>query len=315
MNGTSAYVTIPSAPSLQNSNAITVEAWVFPEPSLSYVNNNNGWFIVKSDGQSVSSARSYEISWQTNNINGINGPTGAGVAVQLFLNAATWAGLGANLPESNWVHVAFTFNSASGLLQLFTNGVLSSSTTNDISGTVPLAGQFLRQTTLPLNLGGERISEGPLFAAGYMDEVRIWNTNRTSIQIEESRFCRLTGTESNLVGYWSFDGTNAIDLTGNGNNGTLEGGAVIVPINGPDVVHDGVCGAPYIDPASLSYSAATGFRQKILGPSGMTLAVETSTNLADWSTLFILPNFTGEFEFDDVDDIGLPQRFYRVVPQ
>jgi hypothetical protein len=219
--------------------------------------------------------------------------------------------VGAPLPYSNWVHVAATFNSASGLFQLYTNGVLASSTNNATGTGGPLAGQFLRQTTLPLKLGGETLIEGPVFAAGYLDEVRIWNTNRTSIQIEESRFCRLTGTESNLTAYWNFDATNAIDLTGNGNNGTLDGGAVIVPINGQDVVHDGVCGAPYIDPASLSYSAVTGFRQKILGPSGMTLAVETSTNLADWSTLFILPNFTGEFDFDDVDDIGLPLRFYR----
>jgi hypothetical protein len=47
----------------------------------------------------------------------------------------------------------------------------------------------------------------------------------------------------------------------------------------------------------------------------MTIAVETSTNLADWSTLFILPNFTGEFEFDDVDDVSLPQCFYKIVAQ
>lgn len=309
LNGTSACVAIPSAGGLQNSNAITVEAWIYPKRPG---NGINGQFIVKGDDQNNNTSRSYEMDWFTDSP---DTPIGEGVEVSLFLNTTTWAVLGATLPETNWVHVAFTFNSASGLFQLFTNGVLSSSTTNDSSGKVRLAGQFLRQTTLPLNLGGETIPEGPTFAAGYMDEVRIWNTNRTSIQIEESRFCRLTGTASNLVAYWNFDATNAIDLTGNGNSGTLEGGAVIVAINGPDVAHDGVCGAPYIDPASLSYSAVTGFRQKILGPSGMTVAVETSTNLADWSTLFVLPNFTGEFEFDNLDDIGLPQGFYRAVAQ
>lgn len=92
-----------------------------------------------------------------------------------------------------------------------------------------------------------------------MDEVRIWNTNRTATQIAETRFCRLTGTESNLVGYWNFDQTNAVDLTGNGNDGTLEGGAVIVPINGPDVVHDGVCGEPYFDTATASAVVTNGF--------------------------------------------------------
>jgi hypothetical protein len=167
---------------------------------------------------------------------------GEGVVVNLFLNTATWASLPVILPETNWIHMAFTYCSANGLFQLFTNGVLATSTTNDASGTIPLIGQLLRQTTLPLNFGGDTLPGLPLFAAGYMDEVRIWNTNRTGDQIAETRFCRLTGTESNLAAYWNFDGTNAIDLTGNGNNGTLEGGAQIVPIVGNDAIHAGVCG-------------------------------------------------------------------------
>jgi hypothetical protein len=248
LNGTSAYVTIPSAASLQNSNAITVEAWIYANAPQS---DNNGQFMVKGDDQIHYSSRSYEMDWFTNG-------SGQVFSANLFLNTTTWAQLWTILPASNWVHVAFTFDSASGLFQLFTNGVLATNTTLS-TNTVPLAGQFLRQTTLPLNFGGETIPEGPTFVAGYMDEVSIWNTNRTAIQIAETRFCRLTGTESNLVGYWNFDNSTANDLTTNGNNGTLEGGAVIMPNNGADVAHEGVCGEPYFDTATASAVVTNGF--------------------------------------------------------
>lgn len=237
LNRSTSYVSIPSAPDLQNPTNITVEAWIYPEPPP---NGNHGWFIVKSDGQINYSARSYEWDWVTN---GGNTGIGEGVEVSLFLNTATWAALGASLPEMNWVHVAATYSSASGLFQLFTNGVLAATTTNDISGTVPLIGQQIRQTTLPVNFGGETLVEGPVFAAGYMDEVRIWNTARSAQDIYGNMFCRLTGTETNLAGYWNFDDGTANDLTGHGHNGTLEGNAQIVPIVGTDAVHAGVCGA------------------------------------------------------------------------
>src|ERR1700722_5421819 len=253
LSGNSAYVTIPNTPSLQPSNAITVEAWIYPEPPTE---SQHGWYIIKSDAQSIDTQRSYEFDWETNG--GNTGVAHPGIEVSFFLNTSTWALLGAPLPYSNWVHVAATFNSVSGLFQLYTNGVLASSTTNATGIGGPLAGQFLRQTDLPLNIGGETLSEGPVCAAAYMDEVRIWNTNRTSIQIEESRFCHLTGTESNLTAYWNFDATNAMDLTGNGNNGTLEGGAVVVPINGPDVVHDGACG-PFSHAATAIGVVTNGF--------------------------------------------------------
>jgi hypothetical protein len=303
LNGTSAYVSVPSSPTLQPSNAITVEAWIYPVQGASA----SPYFINNGDGQNNASQRTYELTWA------------AGVLeFDLFLNQSTWAAITAPAASNQWVHVAATYNSSAGLLQLYTNGVLAASTTLDASGTISLAGQKLRQTFQPLLFGvclaDFQIERANTWASGYLDEIRIWNTNRSGIQIAESRFCHLTGAESNLVAYWNFDGTNAVDLTGHGNNGTLEG-AVIVPINGQDTVHDGVCGAPYFDRASLSFSTNTGFHQKIYGPSGMTLEIERSTNLTEWSPLLVLPNFNGEIEFYDVDATDLSQSFYKIVPQ
>jgi hypothetical protein len=304
LNGTSAYVSIPSSSSLQPSNAITVEAWMFPVPSGA----NNPFFVGKSDGQNSTSQRTYEMTWP-----------GGILYFNLFVGTATYGVVTAPIPSNQWTHIAATYASSTGTLSLYTNGTFAQATTVDASGRISLVGQTIRQTAQPLCFGVcptvEELGEGDTFAAGYLDEIRIWNTNLSGIQIAENRFCKLTGAEANLTAYWNFDGTNVIDLTGNGNNGTRMGGAAIQPIAGQDTVHQGICGAPYFDPASLSFSEATGFHQKLYGPSGMTLEIETSTNLKTWMPLFTLPNFSGELEFDDPEAVGLPQRFYTIVPQ
>lgn len=52
---------------------------------------------------------------------------------------------------------------------------------------------------------------------GLVDEVRVWNTNRTQTQIQENKDRELTGSETNLQGYWQLDG-NGLDETGNNND-------------------------------------------------------------------------------------------------
>jgi hypothetical protein len=301
LDGSSGYVSIPSSPDLQNPTDITVEAWVYPKPPHSNINGNYGWFVVKSDGQNATSARSYEINWG-------NTGNGEGIIASIFFSDGTWSQVWASLPETNWVHVACTFSSTSGVFRLFTNGVSANTAS-------ALAGKTLRQTTLALELGGETIIQGPLFATGYMDEVRIWNKARTQAEIAESRFCRLTGSESNLAGYWSFDTGTAADLTGHGHDGALQSGASFVPIPAQDVVHQGICGPPYFDPASLAYTPGAGFHQTVYGPSGLDLEVDASTNLLNWLPLFVLTNFSGRFEFVDPAALNFQQRFYRSVAQ
>jgi len=116
---------------------------------------------------------------------------------------------------------------------------LAAATTNDASGTVPLIGQQIRQTTLPVKFSGP----GDVFVTGFMDEARVWTKARTADEIYQNRYCRLTGTEPNLAGYWNFDDGTANDVTGHGHNGTFAGAAQVVPIVGSDAVHAGTCGA------------------------------------------------------------------------
>ncbi|MGD9700688.1 LamG domain-containing protein [Acinetobacter sp.] len=59
---------------------------------------------------------------------------------------------------------------------------------------------------------------------GQIDEVRIWNTARTSSEIRENMMRQLDGNESGLLAYYRLNettGTVVYDATSNGHNGTL----------------------------------------------------------------------------------------------
>jgi len=232
LDGSGDYVSVPSASDLQNPTEITVEAWIYPQQG----SQNTDLFINKSDNVNSFSSRSYELGWVANADGG--GP-GNDVRFVVFLNNGYWTFVHALAPSNTWVHVAGCFSSSRGVVQLFTNGVLADTTT-EANGT-PLTGTLLRQTTMPVRFG--RGDYSPYFYAhGYMDEARIWNKARTQAEIASRRFCRLSGSETNLAGYWNFDDGTANDLTTNGHNGTFFGDAQAVPIVGNDAVHAGVCG-------------------------------------------------------------------------
>ena len=239
VTGGGQYATIPSAPAIQPSNAITVELWFLPLATAMA----NPVVLNKGDGQNVSSARSFEVDWKPSN----------GTSFQLFLGSSTWAGLTVPAPVNQWVHFAAAYDSATSTINIFTNGILAASTPNDVGGS-PLNGRKVRQTTLPLTFGLIQ-GLGNTYFNGSIDEVRIWNFARSGAEISRDLHARLTGAEPGLVGYWQFDGGTVADLTTNANNGSLAGGAQIVAITGADIPH---IGAPTIPQLSQSLAVAPG---------------------------------------------------------
>lgn len=302
---TGSYVIVPSSPELQNSTEITIEAWIYP---LLTANSKGPGFLNKGDGGSASSSRSYELGLD------LSGQFGSGmkVALSLFLGSDTWALHEAPIRYAEWTHVAGTYSSTRGLFQIFINGELVGSTTNDASTTVRLLGKTLRQTTLPLVFGENPLVSGT-FTTGMMDEVRIWNKARTAQEISENMSRRLSGSEASLAGYWNFDDGSARDLTGNGHNGGLNGNALVVPIQGVDVVHVNTGPVFGFDVLRLGYSSVRGFRQRIQGPSGSAVGIESSTNLMDWQPLIIFTDISGAVEFIDLSATNYTKRFYRMA--
>jgi hypothetical protein len=130
-----------------------------------------------------------------------------------------------SLVPGRWLHVACV--SGPGGMKLYVDGVLADSK--------PFTGSFASHRLIGRNLLG-RSSNGedgnPGFLFGQMDEVRVWNVERTAEQIRETISKQLTGNEPGLVGLWNFDdpANPGRDASLKGNHGSLKGNArTVVP--------------------------------------------------------------------------------------
>jgi flagellin-like hook-associated protein FlgL len=131
---------------------------------------------------------------------------------------------GVSANDGAWHHLAVTWQSSNGDLKVFKDGVVDYSGTLSAGSTMMPAGSLV--------IGQEQDSIGGNFESnqafiGSIDEIRIWNHSRTQAEIQTTMNTILDGDESGLVGYWNFNDGTAIDLSGNGNHGTLHGSAQI----------------------------------------------------------------------------------------
>lgn len=119
------------------------------------------------------------------------------------------------LADGKWHHVAATRQRSSGAMALYVDGELvASGTGSTYSLNAP--------TTMRLGC----LAPGLNFFHGQMDEVRIWNTVRSQVQIQAYLGRPLAGNESDLVAYWKLDecsGTLVADTTGHGYDASLSG--------------------------------------------------------------------------------------------
>ncbi|MDZ7344024.1 MAG: LamG domain-containing protein, partial [candidate division KSB1 bacterium] len=109
-----------------------------------------------------------------------------------------------------WTHVAFTFDNAADMVRIYVNGREAG------SGKVQI--KDMPDTDAAILMGYHPYD--PSRMKGVLDEVRIWNYARHGNEIRQSMHQSLTGSETGLIGYWTFDegqGQYAADVTGNGN--------------------------------------------------------------------------------------------------
>ncbi len=198
------YISFAASPVYDNST-LTIEAWIkstsnFPEREI--------------------------VSW---------GNTGTDAVVEFRMqegklqfgidpknNLSDWdAVIGStNINTGNWTHVAVVKSGTS--VKLYVNGIEDGSKT---IVKVPTVNQF--------TIGTMRQKGVPFFSTwtnkyyyfpGQIDEVRIWNSVRTTAEIRESMMKTLLGNETGLVAYYRFDqydGSILYDLTSNHYDGTL----------------------------------------------------------------------------------------------
>lgn len=122
--------------------------------------------------------------------------------------------------DGNWHHVAVVFSNPGNNVKLYVDGVL------DAQGSLTVAANTGTSNNVMI---GKRI-DGLNHFQGDIDEVRIWNYDRTQAEIQANMNFELCNN-NDLTAYYKFnDGTpnannasvtTTIDNSGNGNNGTL----------------------------------------------------------------------------------------------
>jgi hypothetical protein len=153
-NGTSSWVTVPDAPSLDLTNGMTLEAWVNPS-ALS------GWRTALLKESSGNLAYAMYANDNTPN---------PAVTVRIGTGDSSAVGTSA-LPLNTWTHLAATYDGAQ--LRLYVNGVQAGSRAQ--TGNMAVS-------TGPLRVGGNAVWTE--FFAGLIDEVRVYNRALSAAEIQ-----------------------------------------------------------------------------------------------------------------------------------
>jgi len=169
-NGTSNYVDLGNPALLKLTGSMTLEAWVQAAGNPP----DDGQIIAKSDGAG---------GWQFKT-SPDTGPETFGVAVSASGGASAQRYSTTVRTLNTWYHVAGVYNSATGTLDVYVNGVLSSGT---LRGTIPAA-QF--DQAVNVNIGRRT---GGYFFNGLIDEVRIYNRALSQAEIQTDMITPIGG--------------------------------------------------------------------------------------------------------------------------
>jgi hypothetical protein len=207
-DGSSSIVSVPASSSVNLSDAITIEAWVYPTKSSTTVQD-----VICKSSSAVNNG--YIFPRFTKRLE----------SLQFFLNinGYGWQTLSVSYGEdklNKWHHLAATYDGY--YMTIYIDGVLA--------GTQAFAGTITVNNN-PLTIGGQ--SGYTENFGGKIDEARIWSRALTPCEINNNLTCELNGPQTGLSAYYKFNqgilnGINlgistVTDASGNGNDGTMSG--------------------------------------------------------------------------------------------
>ncbi|MEM1094258.1 MAG: LamG-like jellyroll fold domain-containing protein [Bacteroidota bacterium] len=190
-DGTEDFVRVPDASALDVTTTFTIEAWIWPE------NNTSAQYIVSKDG--VGSDRTGAYNFYMNN-----------GELRLEINNVAEVASRPGVPAQQWSHVAVAYDaSATPQVRFYLNGAEYSTATLG-------SGPTINDRDL---LIGRRGGASDSNFRGRMDDIRLWNTARTTEEIVGNRFAAPAPTTSGFVANWSLDGYAALGIANADNNG------------------------------------------------------------------------------------------------
>jgi len=196
---------------ISGGNARTVEAWI-KTTAVADPNSGGTQMVIADWGDFVTGGRStFNVLWG-NTIRFEVGGSG--------LNGTT------AVNDGIWHHVAYVYNpSATEKISLYVDGVL------EVSGNITTT--VNTQSLSPLRIGNRIDNVKPF--NGLIDEVRVWNTARTSTEIANHMSTEFCSPQTGLTAYYKLNqgiagGTNTTETTAyddaGANNGNLLGFAL-----------------------------------------------------------------------------------------
>ena len=264
-DGVDDAVTVPDQDLLTFANAFTWEAWVnITKTSWPYYEewatlfskdgfSSEAWFSIFSNG--VADVRFNDQSFRT--------PSSNAIALQ------------------TWQHVAVTWDGSN--VCYFFNGQLD---------------RVVPHTNITVNTSnilviGRDAMNGRYHFNGMMDELRLWNVRRSQADIQSTMHCALTGSETGLVAYWTFDEgfgrtvRNRATASGSACDGTFVSFPPRVPspaawlpalrLYGANPLTN-ECHAAYVEPGAVAYASPT----DIGGGEIHSLALKADGTVVAW---------------------------------
>ena len=190
-DGENDYVNIPSFVAPGGSSSRTLTAWIKRGNGSSSYETVAGW-------GNDSWNNLFDIAVKNNALffHGYGGDFGGSITVN----------------KDIWHFITVTYDA--NTVKLYVDGVADISQSRTLN---TITGKF--------KIGKQPDYNGQWFE-GLIAEVSVWNIALTLSQIQSYMTTSPTGSETGLVGYWEMDegtGSSAIDHSGNGNNGTING--------------------------------------------------------------------------------------------
>lgn len=126
------------------------------------------------------------------------------------------------LATSTWYHMAFVYDASEGNIDIYL--AKDGDVEHTFVGTETKHTTSLKDSVSKFMIGTSDGDDPTVFFDGLIDEVRVWSKVRSSSEIDADFRNELSGTETDLEGYWSFDSTLE-DATINNNDLTNVGSA------------------------------------------------------------------------------------------
>jgi PKD repeat protein len=203
-DGEQSLVSCPAAPSLNVTDALTLEAWINPQGWGEFLTIGLGKIIDKGQfslylvGTTLTLNRR-SLAFELSHTDG---------ALSVSCTPEN------SIALDQWQHVAATYDAGKSKVSVYNNGIE----------------QPLTQSLVPSGSIADNVDEdfvignsidGTFTFDGYIDEVRLWACVRTEDEIRAKLSSYLEGSEAGLLGYWTMNegnGETIFDQSENENN-------------------------------------------------------------------------------------------------